>query len=200
MTDVQLWGGIRRLLIPALLLLASTLAAPARAGLIFTIQELGEVAPGSGEYALDVLVTNDGLADVRIDAFSFALEGSAGVTFTNATLDTVVAPYLFAGHSFFGDILVKTGPPLLASDLYDDIDGFAVLGAGGTLALGHVVFEVAPRTSPYTITLLGYPDTGASYRGADILPPTPAVPEPSTAILALAGLATLGAWSRLRGR
>lgn len=180
-------------------MLAVVAPAAALAGVTFSIDDLGDV--GGGARALEVLVRNDGAGEVRINAFSFALEGT-GVDFLKTTTATTAAPYVFAGHSFteislgLDDLgFLDPNGVYRALDLYDDpADGFAVLAAGGTLSLGRVFYDAT--ATDHHVTLLGAPDTEVNF-----VPPT-AVPEPSAIVTGLAAAAAglAGVIRRRRGR
>jgi hypothetical protein len=101
---------------------------------------------GSTGNSFDVTLTNTGPATVAIAGFGFQLLATnTGITFTGTSFSTV-APYIFAGVSFdqdFGFSLdtLSGGQELDASDV-SDVPNVNV-GAGSTVALGSVLFDVA---------------------------------------------------------
>jgi hypothetical protein len=189
-------------------------SVPARADLIVAAGST-TVAPGSTGNTVDVTLMNTGPAAVTVGGFSFGLStGSAGISFTQANISTAAAPYVFAGHSAFGPIIsTSIGASLGASDLYDIAGMGVTVGAGQTVGLGHVLFDVAPGTpgGAVTLTVLPFPTTSLSDPAGNNIPITSlangtitvtglptAVPEP-TALL-LAGLGWPAAWLLRRRR
>lgn len=170
-------------------------AAPfARADLVISVTS-ATVTAGSASNAVDVNLTNTGLADVTIGAFFFGLQASdPAVTFTGATTSTT-DPYIFAGDSLFGpDIATTAGPTLLASDLFDIIGSGGLVTAGGTVGLGHVLFDVASNAAGagFTVSLSSTDTSLADPSGANLpiavlqagqvsYASGPSVPEPSPA-------------------
>jgi hypothetical protein len=134
--------------------------APAHAQLILGITTDSAV-PGSSTDSLDVTLTNQGSSSVNIAGFSFELNATGSnaglLTFTDATLDTLAAPYIFEGNSFvqtvyLTDDITPTNTPgnygqtIDASDL--DVTGVGTLLAGGhTVSLGNVLFTLSPTAS-----------------------------------------------------
>src|SRR5580692_2135167 len=88
-------------------------AAPARATIVYSTQNVTEVSPSTGD-TFEVDVTNTGAA-VVIDSFGFGLSLPTGFIITNATDDTLVNPYIFAGNSLDDDTLF----PLYTNSLPD---------------------------------------------------------------------------------
>jgi hypothetical protein len=194
-------GPSRPILALALSLIACA-AAPARADLIVQVGSVVAAAGSTGN-GLEVTLTNTGPDAVSIDGFSFGLSVDPAVDLTGATTATA-SPYIFAGHSAFGpDVATSVGSSLQASDAYDPAGSAAVLASGATVGLGRVLFDVSALASGvYTVTLEGFPATSLSL-GLDDVPITTlvdgsitveaAVPEPSSAILAIVGVAALAA-------
>jgi hypothetical protein len=202
-----------------------TVVGPVQADLIVTVQSV-TAAPGSTGNTIEVDLTNTGAgAAGPIGAFSFGLSTTnPGITFTAATTATLGAPYIFDGLGLFGpNITNSTGTSLTASDLFSVIGSGTTLGAGATVGLGEVFFDVAPGTSPgpIAVILADYPTTSLSDDSFPVpndIPittltngtitvtgtggggtPTP-VPEPSTlALLGTAGAALAGWRWRRRG-
>jgi len=125
------------------------------------------------------------------------------MSLTDATTSTTLASYIFAGHSVFGpDIATQVGSPLRAADLFDDPTGGISLGAGSTVGLGHVTFDVAAAAAGvYTLSLLPAPDTSLAFQGNDVpidlfqngTITVASVPEPAGLVLATAGILSLAA-------
>ena len=129
-------------------------AAPARADLVVSFSDPGNVAAGSTGDSFDVLLTNTGLGDVVLGAFTFEVATtSADITFTDVTTATVAEPYIFGADSLFApDILgATTGQDITAFDL--DGVGDATIAAGATVGLGHVLFDVSGSASSGTVDL-----------------------------------------------
>jgi hypothetical protein len=186
-------------------------AGPARGALIVTVESV-VVDAGTTGNALDVYLTNTGTSDVTIGGFSFEVTTGSEITFTSATINTVVGPYIFAGHSFFGPVInTSSGQALAASDLHNDVPASgATVGAGATVGLGHLFFDATAAASGIIpVTLSGFPATSlADELGNDVLidslvngtitirSVTPIIPEPAT--LGPAALAVAAAGRRLR--
>src|SRR5579884_513947 len=119
-------------------------AGPARADLAVSFSDPGNVAAGSTGDSFDVLLTNTGPSDVVLGAFTFEVATtSSDITFTDVTTATVADPYIFGADSLFApDILgTTTGQDITAFDL--DGAGDVTIGAGSTVGLGHVLFNVS---------------------------------------------------------
>jgi hypothetical protein len=203
-----------RLLATGMLLLFA--AVPAQADLILNVQSV-TAAAGSTNNALDVTLTNNGPSAVTIGGASFGLMvSSTNITFTSATTGTTLAPYIFDGQSAFGPTISTTPPgqTLEASDVFAVFGSGTTVGAGMTVGLGRVLFNVAPGTAPgpYPVTVQPFAFTGlidpsglnnipiTTLNGGNItvIGATAPVPEPST--LLLAGLGWPAAWLLRRRR
>lgn len=186
----------------------------AQAILMITVESVTANRGSSGD-SLDVILQNLGPLPVNIASFSFGLStSSAHVTFTAATTGTTTAPYIFDGLSFFGPTISTTPPgqSLQASDLFSGAGGSAI-GAGVTVGLGHVLFNVdssAPG-GPIPVTLASFPQTSlADQNNANVpvttlasgtitVPGGSTAPEPSTLLLsALGGTLLLARFMRER--
>jgi hypothetical protein len=195
---------------------AATVAAlavqPARASLIVSAQSVSAVVGTSGN-TFDITLTNTGPTDVTIGGFSFGIStASPNIDFTGASTTTTTAPYIFAGDSFVElppgfPLNTSSGQSLAATDLSASGNG-TVVGAGDTLGLGEVFFDVAAGTTVGQIIVVtldasqtslsdpaGTPITVDTLANGSIAP----TPEPSTLVLFSASLVALagGGW---RGR
>lgn len=138
----------RRVQILPVLLASALLTAPlARADLVISVAS-ATVNPGTVNDALDVSLLNNGPAAVTIGAFSFGVSVTdPDITFIGATTSTGTS-YIFAGDSLFGPgIGTAAGQSLTASDVFDIIGSGAIVAAGGSVGLGHVLFDVAPNAA-----------------------------------------------------
>jgi hypothetical protein len=206
----QIGTTIRLILAPAFatILAAAIAPSPARAGFVVTVQPATATA-GSTNDTLQVTLTNTGNSAVTVGGFAFEIVAGSGVTFTSVDTSTTPA-YIFAGHSAFGPDISNPPPTLpgnmlAAEDNYFNSGGGTQgisLGAGMTVGLGDVHFNVSPTaTGPITITLDGFPTTnfedasgnditqsvGTTVNNGTVTVTPAAVPEPSS--LAMTALA-----------
>lgn len=182
-------------------------SAPAYATLIFSVQSV-TASPGSVGNVFDVLLTDTGSPGVSVAGFNFEIEASdPDITFTGVFTSTATAPYIFSGNSIFGpEIDTQTSPTVIASDLSASS---TTLNSGDVVGLGQVFFNVsANATGPFTVSFTG----GAA--GNNLENPSndnipidtfssgtitiASVPEPSSLLLMLAGIAALVSWNRRR--
>jgi hypothetical protein len=188
--------GPRRLAFLIATCIALLATGPARADLVISAQQVTS-DPGATGVSLDVTLTNTGPSSVGIGAFTFELTvGSTDITFTGVTTATA-APYIFDGLGLIGpDIAVPgfTGQDIMASDLFSVFGSGATLGAGVTVGLGHLVFDVSGNASGvYPILLAAFPGTTLSDFDGNDVPITSlangsvttvrSVPEPSAMLL-----------------
>lgn len=171
---------------------------------------------GSTGNSFDVLLTNTGASAITLAGFSFGIEtADTDITFTDANTSTA-APYVFAGDSFddtYGFTLYTNSLPgqiVEASDFSNSIFGDSI-GAGATVALGNIVFDVASGATPgvFAVTFEKFPTTSFADSNANnldftaeagsitITSSTPA-PEPATSALLLCALALVFALRRRR--
>lgn len=140
--------------LPVLFVLALAAAPAAHADLVVSVSSAA-VNAGTANDVLDVTLLNTGSSAVTIGAFSFGLSVmNPDITFTGAT--TSGATYIFAGDSLFGpEIGTAAGQSVMASDLFDMIGSGAVVGAGGSVGLGQVLFDVAANAASgaFAVTL-----------------------------------------------
>jgi hypothetical protein len=183
-------------------------ALPASADVILGIGSV-YAAPGSSGNAIEVYLLNTGGSSIVIGGFNFEIGADSDIDFTGAGYSTS-APYIFAGDSFDQayslPLNLSIGSSLLASDSSYSGDG-ATLGAGHTLGLALVTFDVSPTAAagPVTVSFsIGPSDTNLSDLLGHSIPidrfvdgtinVPAAVPEPSTAAMFLAALMGLGVW------
>jgi hypothetical protein len=162
-------------------------------------------APSTGN-TFEVSITNVGsTASVPISGFSFGLSvpGASGITFTAATINTVLNGYLFAG---------ETTPPFTtdsfpnqtftASDFYAQ-NGGIVINPNQTFGLGLITFDVASNAANQTtVTLAAFPVTSVNdenfnevaFTGFNGTISLSAVPEPATWAMIGVGSVTLSGW------
>jgi hypothetical protein len=199
------------LTIAAFVAALSILATPARSSVVFGIQPGLSAGPGSTGNNFDVVLQNTGPADVNIDTFNFEVYTTDNdITFSQSSVNTTTVPYIFSGNSFdvvFG-LTLNTMSPGQSMDGIDNTNTpgtFIVLGAGKTLGLGSVSYDVlatAPIGSTATITF-NLSNTSVSFLGATLdstaqQGSVDIVPEPGT--LAIVGLGlSLSVW-RFRRR
>jgi hypothetical protein len=113
--------------------------------------------------------------------------------------------YVFSGHSLFGPTISTSGPGQLidASDKFDTPGSGAVIGAGISVGLGNILFDVAPgdTAGPKTVNFTAFPSTALSDNLGNnitftsspgtITIASSAVPEPSSLLLTLLGFPAL---------
>jgi hypothetical protein len=209
-------AGLRRhvlFVVAAAAALFTCRAAPA--ALVITAQSVTAHAGDSGD-ALDVTLTNTGSSAVQVQGFSFRLSTDGlGINFDSASTATTTAPYIFASHSAFGpQIDTGNGATLQVSDVYDTNAGITV-GAGATMGLGEVLFDVAPNTptGPVNVILAAYPATSLNGPGPNfdnipvgsltngtitIVGNAAAVPEPMSVTLLGVGVVCCASYGWLR--
>lgn len=141
-------------LLAAGLLAALPFAVPARADLVVSFSDPGNVTAGSSGNSFDVLLTNTGSSGVALGVFTFEVATtSSDITFTDVTTATAANPYIFGADSLFSpDILgATTGQDITAFDL--DGAGDVTIAAASTVGLGHVLFNVSGGASSGTVDL-----------------------------------------------
>jgi hypothetical protein len=137
------------------ILAALLCCTPARANLLFSVQDVSAI-PGSAGDQFDILLTNPGPDPMDISGFSFEVSASsADVTFEEATTATVTEPYIFDGNSYFGPITSYSSPGQLldASDIVATPNSFTTVAPGETLGLGLAIFDVDSAAAPGSIGL-----------------------------------------------
>ena len=181
----------------AAIFVAGCAMGPARADLVYSVTAASAGAGGTGSF--DVLLTDTG-GDFNVAGFNFEITSpDADVTFTDITINTVAAPYIFAGDSLLADSVtgsILENPPSTAQDAQaGDVPAdftATVLGNGDQVGLGHVLFSIAPGAGAGPVSIdfgsatslsddLGNPiafDTVAG--GLTITGGVSAIPEPVT--------------------
>lgn len=178
--------------------LASTPAADAALVISAPILSAGPGATGT----FDVLIHNDdtaGSIDVAAFDLDFSVTGS-DVTFTDVDIITTTS-YLFADSSlnYTSDpfsFSTFPGSNFIASDAEFDFSGVRAVGAGETYALARVHYAVDAGATGGTRLLLIDAATSFSNGTGDLLSFDPGnggsitvvVPEPATALAAIAGM------------
>ena len=216
-------GAGRRLGRLLLVVLAMSLgpAVSCRAdGLVIEAPNL-TVAPGSSG-SFDVLLMNTNAAGgasygVSIDSLDLALLGSAGVVFTDVTINTIV-PYIYAVSATtlpgsdpldFGITFPNSG--FTVSDSDGGSPFFQTVNPGDTFGLANVSYKVSPAFSGTDTITIASLNVGTSLSDIDgnAIPFaamngsifTTSIPEPSTLIQAATAVSIgLGAvWRRKSG-
>ena len=195
------------------LFLLGCCAVSLSAGTVLSIQP-AVISAGTPSTAnvFDVLLTNTGVSSITVGGFSFEVSVTdPDITLTGADFATLLAPYIFAGQSLDIDFSIPLngshGATLDAGDVSDGTG--AVIAAGKTLALGEVFFDVAKNAAlgQFAVTFTGGSNGNSVFdvAGAPIAidDKTPgainiAVPEPSSALLALAALSGIAGMFRRR--
>lgn len=150
---------LRRVWLNAACAVACVMATgTARADLVLSMTPASASAGGSGSF--DVVLTDTG-GDFSVAGFNFEITTSgADVTFTDITINTVAAPYIFAGDSLLaapvtGSILENppsTAQDAQAGDVTADFSSVAIAD-GDEVGLGHVLFTIAPDASPGLVSI-----------------------------------------------
>ena len=171
-------------------------ATRAEASLIFLAPAIDALPGSTGTF--DILLENTGPSSVAIGGFEFGISTTnSSILFTDATINTVSAPYIFGIDSLFGpDIALTTGTSLTADDNPASVGSYDV-AAGETVGLGNVSYSIS-SASPYgqfAITFSPSPTSVlADAAGANIPITTlsngsfEVTPEPSSILLMLGGL------------
>ncbi len=148
-----------RLALAAALVLAAALGleVPCRAaGLV--IEAPYVTAPVGSSGSFDLLLVNTNPAggasyNVAADSFELSLSGPVAVTFTDVSINTIVAPYIYvvSGTTVPGGLPLSldTFPntQFTASDAEFGLLGFRTVNPGDTFGLAHVSFTVSPTNA-----------------------------------------------------
>jgi len=210
---------ITRLLLGKTLLagMAVSLLGPAsaQAALILSVQSATAAAGSSGN-TFDVLLNNSGPSAVTIGGFSFGiLTPNINISFRDANTSTS-APYIFGSNSLFGPDLTgpASGQSLTTSDVFAIPLAGSTVGAGITVGLGHIRFDVSAAATagispvnlaPFPVSSLSDPAGNnlviQTLSPGQITITGTGVPEPSTLATVLAGIGfILGHGRRWRRR
>jgi hypothetical protein len=200
-------GSISRLAALLAAVLALLCGPAARADLVFAVNDVTAVAGSTGNTTLEVSLTNTGsVASPEIAAFQFQLIvlGTSGVTFDDVDISTANNPYIFGSDTFAPPLSFDTFPntAFTASDVYTTPNSGVTLGAGQTVGLGRVTFDVDPAAVGLeSVTIVpDVTDRVSDPNGNPINLPyqfvngsidvtsAASVPEPSSLVLALLGI------------
>jgi hypothetical protein len=146
----------------------------ARADLVLSMTPASASAGGSGSF--DVVLTDTG-GDFNVAGFNFEITTSdTDVTFTDITINTVAAPYIFAGDSLLADPVtgsILENPPSTAQDAQaGDVPADftpAAIVDGDEVGLGHVLFTIAPGASPGPVSIDFGSATSLSDAGGNLI-------------------------------
>jgi hypothetical protein len=185
-------------------------------GLVIEAPNVAALPGSSGSFDLLLVNTNPAGGasfDVAADSIQLFLAGPASVTFTDASINTIV-PYIYVtsgttvpgGGPLSLDTFPNTG--FTASDAEFAAPGFRTVNPGDTFGLAHVSFTVSP-TAPLGTDTINFVSsaTSLSDNNGNSIPfslvsgSISVVPEPSALIEAgTAALIGLGAFWWRRGR
>ena len=143
-------------------------SVPVRAdSLEISIESPINVNAGTSGNGFDVLLTNLSGPAVSLAGLTFEISvPSTDIQLSEANTATLLDPYIFSGNSLFGPNITvsNTGQDLSASDLYSLIGSGITLGAGATVGLGHILFDVSATAHSETVpvTFTAFPATSLS--------------------------------------
>jgi hypothetical protein len=126
------------------------LASPAPAAVILSIAPpTVDANRGDTGDTFDVLLSNTGASALSIAAFQFEVSiADPNVVFTLVDDSPAAASYIFAGNSLFGPDINLNGPGQTIDASDNTADGSnASVGAGQTVGLGRVIFNVSPTAA-----------------------------------------------------
>ena len=169
---------VKRSFIPMNSQFATVLVAGAAACLLYSVPvradslEISIESPinvnaGTSGNGFDVLLTNLSGPAVSLAGLTFEISvPSTDIQLSEANTATLLDPYIFSGNSLFGPniTVANTGQDLNASDLYSVIGSGITLGAGATVGLGHILFDVSATAHSETVpvTFTAFPATSLS--------------------------------------
>jgi len=182
----------------------------AEAAVIVSVQSAIAAAGSSGN-AVDVELTNSGPNALSVGGFSFGIvTANPNITFKGANTSTTDT-YIFEGASLLGpDLAGPDGQALAAADAFDTPLSGVNLNSGSTVGLGHILFDVSPFASPgsFPVDLEVFPLTSLSDPSANNIAIDTlvsgeititggiATPEPSSLLLVLSGVISVGSLRR----
>jgi hypothetical protein len=143
-------------------------SVPVRAdSLEISIESPINVNAGTSGNGFDVLLTNLSGPAVSLAGLTFEISvPSTDIQLSEVNTATLLDPYIFSGNSLFGPNITvsNTGQDLSASDLYSVIGSGITLGAGATVGLGHILFDVSATAHSETVpvTFTAFPATSLS--------------------------------------
>jgi hypothetical protein len=143
-------------------------SVPVRAdSLEISIESPINVNAGTSGNGFDVLLTNLSGPAVSLAGLTFEISvPSTDIQLSEVNTATLLDPYIFSGNSLFGPNITvsNTGQDLSASDLYSVIGSGIKLGAGATVGLGHILFDVSATAHSETVpvTFTAFPATSLS--------------------------------------
>jgi len=173
-------------------------------GLVIQAPNLSVTPGSSGTFDVLLLNTNSSGGDsfnVAGDTIQLSLTGPLDVAFTDVTIGTTAAPYIYMTSGTGGGPLSFDIPPnntqFLASDSEFAKPGFRTFNPGDMFGLLHVSYSVGASTPPGTETI-GIDNTGITSLTGSLISPNAlsftvengsltvagAVPEPSSVIMA----------------
>jgi hypothetical protein len=169
---------VKRSFIPMNSQFATVLVAGAAACLLYSVPvradslEISIESPinvnaGTSGNGFDVLLTNLSGPAVSLAGLTFEISvPSTDIQLSEVNTATLLDPYIFSGNSLFGPNITvsNTGQDLSASDLYSVIGSGITLGAGATVGLGHILFDVSATAHSETVpvTFTAFPATSLS--------------------------------------
>jgi len=190
-------------------ILAAVTVAPMQGAAILSLSS-ATVTPGSIGNTIELTLTNTGPSSISIGAFNFAVATPVlgGITFSDATVNTTSASYIFSGSgdSFvidslggFSVLLSGAGTNSVTGNDFRLTPGAATLvGSGVTVGLAQLLFDVDVAT-PYGLQIAAIGITLAESNLADgngntinidsfVNGDISVIPEPSSMALLCAGL------------
>jgi hypothetical protein len=197
----------RSALIIAALAGAIGVSTPARAALVIVAPSFTAQQGSSGVF--DVLITNTNAVggasyDVAGDLVQLSVSGPAGVSFTLASIGTLVDPYIYVNSGTLnggGPLSTDTFPntTFQAIDSEFQSPGFRTIGPGNIFGIVHVGYSITGNAALGLRSLVLGPNTGLSdINGASIpftgtngsitVTAAPSSPEPSSLLLLASGM------------
>ena len=120
---------------------------PASAGLVVQVQNSIAQSGGTGSFDVVIYATS-GSFDVSGFQVELSVDAGSGVTFTDATVDTTTAPYIFTTFQSSPPFALSSFPTtdLIVADGDLTAPGFVTISSSPAMTFGieHVTFAVAP--------------------------------------------------------